>query len=54
MGAFVEVELHLVMDVNVSKPIDCHLFLSLLSSFSFLSSRCKESVDGHRPGLVTS
>jgi hypothetical protein len=54
MGAFVEGELHLVMDSNVSKPTDCHLFLSLLSSFSFLSSCCKERVDGHRPGLVTS
>jgi hypothetical protein len=55
MGAFVEGELHLVMDANVSKPTDFHLFfLSLLSSFSFLSSCCKERVDGHRPGLVTS
>jgi hypothetical protein len=55
MGAFVEGELHLVMDANVSKPTDCHLFfLSFLSSFSFLSSCCKERVDGHHPGLVTS
>jgi hypothetical protein len=54
MGAFVEGELHLIMDANVSKPTNCHLFLPFLSSFSFLSSCCKERVDGHRPGLVTS
>jgi hypothetical protein len=30
MGACVEGELHLVMDANVSKPIDFHLFLSFL------------------------
>jgi hypothetical protein len=54
MGAFVEGKLHLVMDENVSKPTKFHLFLSLLSSFSFLSSCRKERFDGHRPGLVTS
>jgi hypothetical protein len=54
MGAFVEGELHLVMDANVSKHTDCHLFLSFLSSFIFLSSCCKERVDGDHHGLVTS
>jgi hypothetical protein len=29
MGAFVEGELHLVMDANVSKPTDFHLFFYL-------------------------
>jgi hypothetical protein len=54
MGVFVEGELHLIMDANFSKPIDFHLlFLYFLSSFSFLSSCCKERVDGHRPGLMT-
>jgi hypothetical protein len=34
MGAFVEGDLHLDMDVDVSKPIDFHLlFLSFLSYF---------------------
>jgi hypothetical protein len=54
MGSFVEGELHLFMDANVSKPIDFHLFLSFISSFIFISSYCKERVDGHLLGLVTS
>jgi hypothetical protein len=55
MGSFFEGELHLVMDANFSNPIDYHLlFLSLLSSFIFLSSCFKEIFDGHFPSLVTS
>jgi hypothetical protein len=54
MGAFVEGDFHLFMDGNVSKPTDFHLFLYFLYYFSFLSSCCKERVDGHHTGLVTS
>jgi hypothetical protein len=53
MGSFVEGDLHLVMDANVSKPTDFHLFLYFLSYFGFLSSCYKERVDGHWPGLDT-
>jgi hypothetical protein len=43
-----EGELHLVMDANVSKPIQC-LFSFYLIAFSF-----KRLVRGHCPGVVTS
>ena len=48
VGASEEGELHLVMDANVSKPIQCLLPLYLIA-FSF-----KKLVRGHRPGVVTS
>jgi hypothetical protein len=46
--AFVEGELHLVMDEIVSYPIRC-LFTLCLIDFSF-----KRIVGGHYPGVVTS
>jgi hypothetical protein len=50
MGAALtgECELHLVMDANVSKPIQCLLSFYLFS-FSF-----KRLFRGHCPGVVTS
>jgi hypothetical protein len=48
VGAFEEGELHLVMDENVSKPIQCLLPFYLIA-FSF-----KRLVRGHCPGVVTS
>jgi hypothetical protein len=48
VGASEEGELHLVMDANVSKPIDAFYLLFLLFS-SF-----KRLVGGHCPGVVTS
>jgi hypothetical protein len=48
VGASEEGELHLVMDANVSKPIQCLLALYLID-FSF-----KRLVRGHCPGVVTS
>jgi hypothetical protein len=48
VGASEEGELHLVMDANVSKPIQCLLSFYLIS-FSF-----KRLVRGHCPGVVTS
>jgi hypothetical protein len=48
MGASEEGELHLVMDANVSKPIQCLLSFYLIA-FSF-----KRLVRGHCPGVVTS
>jgi hypothetical protein len=48
MGASEEGELHLVMDANVSKPIQCLLSFYLIV-FSF-----KRLVRGHCPGVVTS
>ena len=48
MGAFVEGELHLVMDAIVSYPIQCLLVFVLLL---FLFERI---VGGHCPGVVTS
>jgi hypothetical protein len=48
MGAYEEGELHLVMDANVSKPIEFLLPFYLIS-FSF-----KRLVRGHCPGMVTS
>jgi hypothetical protein len=48
MGASKEGELHLVMDANVSKPIQCLLpFYRIVFSF-------KRIVGGHCPGVVTS
>jgi hypothetical protein len=47
VGAFVEGELHLIMDVIVSYPIQCLLFLVL---FHFLF---KGKFGGHCPGVVT-
>jgi hypothetical protein len=49
VGASEEGELHLVMDANVSKPIQCLLSFYLISFFSF-----KRLVRGHCPGMVTS
>jgi hypothetical protein len=37
VGAFEEGEMHLVMDANVSKPIQCLLFFYLFILFIFLS-----------------
>jgi hypothetical protein len=48
MGASEEGVLHLVMDANVSKPIQCLLPFCLIT-FSF-----KRIVGGHCPGVVTS
>jgi hypothetical protein len=48
VGASEEGELHLVMDANVSKPIQCLLPFYLIA-FSF-----KRLVRGHCPGMVTS
>ena len=48
VGASEEGELHLVMDENVSKPIQCLLPLYLIA-FSF-----KRLVRGHFPSVVTS
>jgi hypothetical protein len=48
VGAFVEGELHLIMDAIVSYPIQCLLFLVLLL-FLF-----KRKVGGHCPGVITS
>jgi hypothetical protein len=48
MGSFEEGELHLVMDANVSKPIQCILPFYLIV-FYF-----KRLVTGHCPGVVTS
>jgi hypothetical protein len=48
MGASEEGELHLVMDANVSKPINTFLSFYLIV-FSF-----KRLVRGHCPGVVTS
>jgi hypothetical protein len=48
MGASIEGELHLVMDVIVSYPIQCVLFFFL---FFFLFKRI---VGGQCPGVVTS
>jgi hypothetical protein len=48
VGAFEEGELHLVMDANVSKPIQCLLPFCLIA-FSF-----KRIAGGHYPGPVTS
>jgi hypothetical protein len=48
VGAFEEGELHLVMDANVSKPIQCLLPFYLIV-FSF-----KRIAEGHCPGVVTS
>jgi hypothetical protein len=47
VGASEEGELHLVMDANVSKPIQCLLSFYLIV-FSF-----KRLVRGHCPGVVT-
>jgi hypothetical protein len=47
VGASVEGELHLVMDVIVSHPIQCLLLFVLLL---FLSKRI---AGGHYPGVVT-
>jgi hypothetical protein len=51
MGAFVEGEMHLVINAIVSKPIYCHFhFLAFL----FILFLCfKKLVEGHCPGLVT-
>jgi hypothetical protein len=47
MGASEEGKLHLVMDANVSKPIQCLLpFYLIVCSF-------KRLVRGHCPGVVT-
>jgi hypothetical protein len=48
MDASEEGELHLVMDANVPKPIQC-LFTFYLIAFSF-----KRIAGGHCPGMVTS
>jgi hypothetical protein len=48
VGASEESELHLVMDANVSKPIQCLLSFYLIA-FSF-----KRLVRGHCHGVVTS
>jgi hypothetical protein len=48
VGAFVEGDLHLVMDTIVSYPIQC-LFTLCIISFFF-----QEIVGGHCPGMVTS
>jgi hypothetical protein len=48
VGASEEGELHLVMDANVSKTIQCLLSFYLIA-FSF-----KRLVRGHCPGVVTS
>ena len=48
VGSSEEGELHLVMDANVSKPIQC-LLPFILIVFSF-----KRLVRGHCPGVVTS
>jgi hypothetical protein len=51
MGAFVEGELHLVINAIVSKPIYFHFhFLSFSLLFSFYVAR---NSWGHCPGLVT-
>ena len=48
VSASEEGKLHLVMDENVSKPIQCHLsFYPIYFSFKIL-------VRGHYPGVVTS
>jgi hypothetical protein len=48
VGASKEGELHLVMDANVSKPIQC------LLSFCLIAFYFKRLVRGHFPGVVTS
>ena len=48
VGASEEGEMHLVMDVNVSKPIQCPLYFYIIY-FYF-----KRLVRGHYPGVVTS
>jgi hypothetical protein len=48
VGAYEEGEMHLVMDENVSKPIQ-FLFNFYLIAFSF-----KRIDGGHYPGMVTS
>jgi hypothetical protein len=53
MGAFVEGELHLVMDAMFPSPLISIYSFYFLFLFIFLSSCCKERVDGHHPGLVT-
>jgi hypothetical protein len=50
VGASVEGELHFIMDVIVSYPIQCLLFLVLLFFGPFLF---KGKVGGHYPGVVT-
>jgi len=50
MGAFVEGELHLIIDAIVSYPIQCLLFLVLLLLVFFL---LKGKAGGHCPGVVT-
>jgi len=47
VGASKEGELHLVMDANVSKHIQC------LLSFYIISFSFKRLVGGHYPGVVT-
>jgi hypothetical protein len=42
MGAFVEGELHLVMDANVSKPTNCHFYFCFLLLAFFLHAARKE------------
>jgi hypothetical protein len=42
MGAFVEGELHLVMDANVSKPTNCHFYFFFLLLAFFLHPARKE------------
>jgi hypothetical protein len=49
VGAFVEGELHLIMDVIVSKPIQCLLFLVLLLFLLCFKGKAR----GHCLGLVT-
>ena len=48
VGASEEGELHLVMDANVSKPIQC------LLPFCLIDFSLKRIVGGHCPGMVTS
>jgi hypothetical protein len=50
VGASVEGELHLIMDVIVYYPIQCFLFLVLLLLVFFLF---KGKTGGHCPGVVT-
>jgi hypothetical protein len=49
MGAFESREMHLVMVVNFSKPIQCLFYLFNLIDFSF-----KRIARGHCPNLMTS
>ena len=49
MGASEEGQLHLVMDANVSRPIQCIFTVFYLIFISF-----KRIVGGHCPGMVTS